>query len=122
MGTTKTNPLLYPQSRLPFSTDLFQNPSSEYRGSPFWSWNASLEPERLKRQIDYFQKMGFGGFHMHSRVGLDTPYMGPEFMDCVKECVGYAKKQVSLPELPRVGMNFKGDWAESIGHVGVLVR
>ncbi|KAF5247577.1 hypothetical protein FANTH_6328 [Fusarium anthophilum] len=35
--------------------------------------------------------MGMGGFHIHSRVGLDTPYMGVEFMDHVKVSVGAAK-------------------------------
>jgi hypothetical protein len=28
--------------------------------------------------------MGLGGFHIHVRVGLDTEYMGEEFMDNVK--------------------------------------
>ena len=27
--------------------------------------------------------MGLGGFHIHVRTGLDTPYLGEEFMDYV---------------------------------------
>ena len=34
-----------------------------------------------------------GGFHMHTRVGLDTEYMGPEFLDIVKACVEKAEEK-----------------------------
>jgi hypothetical protein len=30
---------------------------------------------------------------MHARTGLDTEYMGEEFMDIVKSCVDYAEKK-----------------------------
>jgi hypothetical protein len=40
--------------------------------------------------------MGFGGFHMHSRVGLDTEYLGEEYMDIVKKCVERAKEKGML--------------------------
>jgi hypothetical protein len=66
------NPLTYPKSALPFSNELFQNPTSEYRGCPFWAWNNKLDRGQLLRQIDYFEEMGMGGFHMHVRTGLDT--------------------------------------------------
>jgi hypothetical protein len=36
--------------------------------------------------------MGLGGFFMHSRVGLDTPYLSPEWFDCVKACIDEAEK------------------------------
>jgi hypothetical protein len=81
------NPLTYPKSNEPFSSELFQNPSSEYRGCPLWSWNNKLDEEELLRQIDDFEKMGMGGFHIHSRVGLDTEYLGDAFMDLVEKCV-----------------------------------
>ena len=32
--------------------DLFQNPTAEYRGTPFWAWNCKLEAEELTRQLD----------------------------------------------------------------------
>ncbi|KAG7406443.1 hypothetical protein Forpe1208_v014375 [Fusarium oxysporum f. sp. rapae] len=35
--------------------------------------------------------MGMGGFHIHSRVSLNTPYIGAEFMDHIKASVGAAK-------------------------------
>ena len=49
---------------------LFENPSKEYRGKPFWAWNGKLTEEELLRQIDIFEQMGFGGFFMHSRTCL----------------------------------------------------
>ncbi|MDR3710526.1 MAG: hypothetical protein P4L33_19675 [Capsulimonadaceae bacterium] len=75
---------LYPKNHSPkLSDDLFANPTSEYRGAPFWSWNTRLDIEALKRQIAIMKEMGFGGYHIHSRTGLDTPYLGEDFMKAV---------------------------------------
>ena len=27
--------------------ELFKNPTSEYRGTPFWAWNTELDKEEL---------------------------------------------------------------------------
>lgn len=70
----------------------FEFPSSLYRGKPFWAWNGKLEPEELRRQIRHMQRMGLGGFFMHSRVGLDTAYLSPEWFQCVGACIDEAKK------------------------------
>jgi hypothetical protein len=67
------------------------NPTSEYRGTPFWSWNNKLDVDQLKRQILTLKDMGFGGYHMHCRTGLDTEYMGSEFLDIIKQCVEYGE-------------------------------
>ena len=93
MNSNSTNPLSYPKSADPFNPDLFLNPSAEYRGCPLWSWNNKLDGRELLRQIDDFKKMGMGGFHIHSRVGLDTEYLGNEFMTLVEECVNKAEDQ-----------------------------
>ncbi|KAH7400177.1 hypothetical protein BKA64DRAFT_671303 [Cadophora sp. MPI-SDFR-AT-0126] len=93
---TKINPLTYPKSSEAFSKKLFENPTSEYRGCPLWAWNTKLEKEQLKRQIDNFADMGMGGFHMHVRTGLDTEYLGSEFMDIVLSCVEYAESKNML--------------------------
>ena len=71
--------------------ELFKNPTKEYRGAPFWAWNTKPEKESMKRQMKAFDDMGFGGFHIHSRTGLDVEYLGDEFMDDVKFCTEYAK-------------------------------
>jgi len=90
------NPLGYPRSDEPFSPKLFRDPTAEYRGCPFWAWNTKLDKDKLLRQIDCFQEMGMGGFHMHVRTGLDTEYMGAEFMDMVRACVDYAESKGML--------------------------
>lgn len=87
---------LFPKSRETFSYDLFRNPTAEYRGTPLWSWNNKLDVDQLLRQIDHFQEMGLGGIHMHSRVGLDTEYLGNDFMYMVSKCVERAKEKGML--------------------------
>lgn len=89
--------MLYKQNvNKKLSKDLFKNPTSEYRGTPFWSWNCDLNEGLLDRQIDALKEMGFGGFHMHSRSGMSMPYLGETFMSRVKFCVEKAKKENML--------------------------
>jgi serine/threonine protein kinase len=64
---------------------LFQKPTSEYRGAPFWAWNTKLEKDELLWQIDRLKEMGLGGYHMHTRSGMNTEYLGTEFMDLIKQ-------------------------------------
>lgn len=76
--------------------ELFANPTSEYRGAPFWAWNCRLNKEALLRQIEYLKEMGFGGFHMHSRTGMATEYLSDEFMDLIDACAEKAEKEEML--------------------------
>jgi len=73
----------------------FACPPSPYRGKPFWAWNGRLEESELRRQVRVFKRMGLGGFFMHSRVGLDTAYLSPEWFRCVRACIDEAQ-QVGL--------------------------
>ena len=75
---------------------LFRDPTAEYRGTPFWSWNDEIEADECLRQTAIFREMGFGGYHIHPRAGLVTPYLGEQFMSCVKACVEDAKKTDTL--------------------------
>ncbi len=70
----------------------FENPGSEYRGKPFWAWNGKLKEPELRRQIRVMKHMGFGGFFMHSRVGLATPYLSEGWFDLVRACIDEAGK------------------------------
>lgn len=85
--------MLYPKTaEKELSPELFRSPSAEYRGAPFWAWNGRLDQEELDRQIEVFHKMGLGGFHMHVRTGLDTPYLGEDFMGYIRGCAGTARR------------------------------
>lgn len=89
--------VLYKKNNTPkLQPELFKDPTSEYRGAPFWSWNCKLEKDMLMRQIEHFKEMGFGGFHMHSRTGLATEYLSDEFMDMVKACCDKAEAERML--------------------------
>ncbi|MDR2687719.1 MAG: hypothetical protein LBB75_08190 [Oscillospiraceae bacterium] len=89
--------MLYPENQKPsLSPETFQNPGPEYRGTPFWAWNCQLDQETLGRQIDCMKEMGFGGFHMHVRVGMTTEYLSDEFMGYVKGCADKAKREGML--------------------------
>lgn len=89
--------MLYPhKSKAGLDFDLFKNPTSEYRGTPFWAWNCKLNKEILEKQIEYLKEMGLGGFHIHSRTGMATEYLSDEFMDLVKVCVDKAEKEGML--------------------------
>ena len=73
--------------------DIFKNPPAKYRSAPFWGWDGDLEKEELLTQIDTFKQMGYGGFHMHARAGLITPYLSDEFMQRVRDCCEKAQKE-----------------------------
>ncbi|MFW6279131.1 MAG: hypothetical protein ACOC2G_02975, partial [Bacillota bacterium] len=88
--------MLYKENQKQWSLELFKNPGSEYRGTPFWAWNTELDIEELLTQIEHLKEMGLGGFHMHPRVGLDTKYLSDEFMEAVKACNEKAKKEDML--------------------------
>jgi hypothetical protein len=70
----------------------FMDPGPEWRGKPFWSWNGNLEKEELIRQIHVFKEMGMGGFFMHSRVGLQTEYLGDKWFELINACADTAEK------------------------------
>ncbi|NQU75469.1 MAG: hypothetical protein HQ546_04025 [Planctomycetes bacterium] len=69
----------------------WRNPPSFYRSAPFWSWNSKLAPERLCRAIQSMHDAGMGGFFMHSRYGLKTPYLSGEWFEAVSACVEKAR-------------------------------
>lgn len=70
----------------------FRQPPIAFRGAPFWAWNDRLQPEELARQVRDMQAHGMGGFFMHSREGLETVYMGSEWLECIRETVRVAKE------------------------------
>ncbi len=75
------------------------SPGAEFRGAPFWAWNAKLSPDELRRQIRCMKSMGLGGFFMHARVGLNTEYLGEDWFECIRACLDEARKNGMLPWL-----------------------
>ena len=92
----RTEMLYKKNGRKELDLELFKNPTSEYRGAPFWAWNSKLEQKELEWQLEIFKKMGFGGAHLHVRTGMATPYLSEEHMALVKACVEKAKKEGML--------------------------
>ena len=50
----------------------FKTPPAEYSLLPFWSWNGTLTPDKLTRQIDQMLDKGIYGAFLHARAGLDN--------------------------------------------------
>ena len=89
--------MLYPRSKdKTLSRELFENPGSEYRGTPFWAWNCTLEKDELLWQLEVLKKMGLGGAHMHVRTGMATPYLSDEHMALIKACVEKCRQENML--------------------------
>ena len=96
-NNTREVVMLYPKAKEDeLSEELFKNPTSEYRGAPFWAWNCELEEDELLRQIECLKEMGFGGFNMHARPGLVTEYLGKDFMELIKSCTDKAEEEGML--------------------------
>lgn len=74
-------------NRLTNLWDELKNPPAAYRSVPLWSWNDRLEKKELERQIEEMHLAGIGGFFMHARGGLQTPYMGEEWMEAIRTSI-----------------------------------
>ncbi|MBQ7291179.1 MAG: hypothetical protein IJW76_05620 [Clostridia bacterium] len=86
--------MLYPKKETKqLDMELFKNPSKEYRAAPFWAWNCELSKEVLEKEIEVMKEMGFGGYYMHTRVGMATKYLSEEFMDLIRTCIEKGKAE-----------------------------
>ncbi|HPP74887.1 MAG TPA: hypothetical protein PLU88_07170, partial [Armatimonadota bacterium] len=70
----------------------FSNPASTYRLAPFWFLNHELEDSELTWQINEMNRKGVGGFILHPRHGLITPYLSEEWMNRMDTCIKEADK------------------------------
>ncbi|MBQ8447372.1 MAG: hypothetical protein IJX27_00390 [Clostridia bacterium] len=86
--------MLYPKKETAkLDMELFRSPTKEYRAAPFWAWNCELSKETLEKQIEFMKEMGFGGYYMHTRVGMATKYLSEEFMELIRACIEKGKEQ-----------------------------
>jgi hypothetical protein len=73
--------------------DDFTDPPVTFRCAPFWSWNERMDPAEVRRQIDLMADAGWGGAFMHSRSGLQTPYLGEEWFDAIEAGIDQSRKR-----------------------------
>ncbi len=67
--------------------DLFRDPPSAYRQTPFWFWNHRITQDDLSWQIEQMHEKGLGGFVVHARHGLLSPsYRSDAWNDCIRFC------------------------------------
>lgn len=59
---------------------------------PFWGWNADLADGELNEQLRGFRQQHFSGFFIHSREGLETPYLSDEWLKKVNQTLAEAKR------------------------------
>ncbi len=71
---------------------LLSGPLDAYKSIPFWSWNNTLDPDELVKQIHQMKQAGVGGFIMHARLGLTEEYLGEKWFRCIEVCLDEAKK------------------------------
>jgi hypothetical protein len=105
--------------------ELLDDPPASRRPIPFWSWNDSLEPGALVAQSGEIARRGMGGFFMHARGGLETEYLGEDWMRCVEACVeaagqlgidAWAYDEEGWPSgfaggrVPAMGERYQGRW------------
>lgn len=58
---------------------------------PFWFLNDRLETTEIRRQIQEMHAHGVKGFFLHSRQGLEQPYLSDAFFACLNDAVQEAK-------------------------------
>jgi hypothetical protein len=69
----------------------------KHRSAPFLTYNDLLTEERIRACIRKVKATGAGGFFMHARSGLKTPYLSPEWMNAV---------EISADECEKLGLEF----------------
>ena len=67
--------------------NLFQNPTAEYRGTPFWAWNCKLEAEELTRQV-----CSPGGTTLAALTAFDERNFDGLMMDAMTRCLLRARE------------------------------
>jgi len=70
----------------------FANPDNRFRFAPFWFLNHDLNEAETRWQVREMNEHGVGGFILHARHGLITPYLGDDWMDNLAAAIDEAKK------------------------------
>ena len=81
-----------PWPRIPVEHSNFMDPPREYGILPFWFLNGELDPQEMLYQLKEFSQKGMPGIILHGRFGLQTPYIGPTYLERIKLAVDEAEK------------------------------
>ncbi len=65
----------------------FAQPPQQHRFAPFWFLNHDLTEEETRWQIHEMHRQGVGGFILHARHGLMTPYMSEAWLRQIEVAV-----------------------------------
>lgn len=68
------------------------NKKRDYSSLAFWSWNGDMEEHEVVRQVNDFAASGYGGFFIHSRAGLEIPYMQEKWFEACRIAIEEAEK------------------------------
>ncbi len=71
---------------------LFPNPPAAFRPMPFFVWNGEVTEADIDRQLADYKSQGLGGFFVHPRVGLITPYLSERWFELFRYTVEKAKQ------------------------------
>ena len=69
----------------------FAAPPAAFQPTVFYSWNEWCNGDELAWQIRQLHEGGHGGFFIHARSGLLTPYIEKEWMQAVRSAVETAE-------------------------------
>ena len=93
---------VWAQSDLDKLYNEFRNPPKKYTAVPFWSWNGTLDPEKISWQVEEMADKGIYGAFMHARAGIDyseTPYFSEGWWTAVEATIETGKKAGFFPYL-----------------------
>ena len=60
--------------------------------APFWFWNDTLTTDEIRWQVKEMAAKGIRGFFIHSRQGLQQPYLSEVFFEMVDAAINAAEE------------------------------
>jgi len=69
----------------------FANPPAAYRTMPFFVWNGEVTEEEIDKYLADYKAQGMGGFFVHPRIGLITPYLSDRWFALFRYTVEKAR-------------------------------
>jgi len=59
----------------------FESPPAAFRPMPQWSWNGTIERDRVVEVLRQYAEQGCGGVFMHARWGITNEYLSEEWFE-----------------------------------------